>query len=567
MGPACVDLIRENTYCICEEGADIPFEKADAIAEALERPQDDGWRVRAGLEYVLRHNLNNGHTCIPAGKLSAAAAGMLGVPPELTQEALEELVGEGSLIQREMDGKDLVFLPRLFQAEVYAASRILTMLRFPAQPVAGAVRSIERIEQETGISYAERQKEAIRQALDKGLLILTGGPGTGKTTTLNAIIRLLKANGEKVLLGAPTGRAAKRMSELTGEEAKTIHRLLQVEWDENDHQMFAKNEKNLLDCDALILDELSMVDVLLFDALLRALPLGCRLIMVGDCDQLPSVGPGNVLGDLIASEKVPVVQLNEIFRQSMQSLIVTSAHRIVAGQMPELTNHSSDFFFLPCGDAGELGNLIADLCRRRLPNSYGYSPLTDIQVLTPGRKGDLGTAELNRRLQDALNPPEKGKKEISIHGVLFREGDKVMQVKNDYHLGWTKFDGTTGEGVYNGDLGILCEIDRRASTVTVQMDDRLVLYELETAAELELAYAMTVHKSQGNEFPAVVMPIFPGPSQLSYRNLLYTAVTRAKELLILAGTRQALAAMVENNRKTRRYSGLCGFLNGEGMNA
>ena len=562
-----MDLIRENPYCICEEGADIPFEKADAIAEALERPQDDGWRVRAGLEYVLRHNLNNGHTCIPAGKLSAAAAGMLGVPPELTQEALEELVGEGSLIQREMDGKDLVFLPRLFQAEVYAASRILTMLRFPAQPVAGAVRSIERIEQETGISYAERQKEAIRQALDKGLLILTGGPGTGKTTTLNAIIRLLKANGEKVLLGAPTGRAAKRMSELTGEEAKTIHRLLQVEWDENDHQMFAKNEKNLLDCDALILDELSMVDVLLFDALLRALPLGCRLIMVGDCDQLPSVGPGNVLGDLIASEKVPVVQLNEIFRQSMQSLIVTSAHRIVAGQMPELTNHSSDFFFLPCGDAEELGNLIADLCRRRLPNSYGYSPLTDIQVLTPGRKGDLGTAELNRRLQDALNPPEKGKKEISIHGVLFREGDKVMQVKNDYHLGWTKFDGTTGEGVYNGDLGILCEIDRRASTVTVQMDDRLVLYELETAAELELAYAMTVHKSQGNEFPAVVMPIFPGPSQLSYRNLLYTAVTRAKELLILAGTRQALAAMVENNRKTRRYSGLCGFLNGEGMNA
>lgn len=565
MGPACVDLIRENPYSICEEGADIPFEKADAIAEALERPQDDAWRVRAGVEYVLRHNLNNGHTCIPAGKLSAAAAGMLGVPPELTQEALEELVGEGSLIQREMDGKDLVFLPRLFQAEVYAASRILTMLRFPAQPVAGAVRSIERIEKETGISYAERQKEAIRQALDKGLLILTGGPGTGKTTTLNAIIRLLKANGEKVLLGAPTGRAAKRMSELTGEEAKTIHRLLQVEWDENDHQMFAKNEKNLLDCDALILDELSMVDVLLFDALLRALPLGCRLIMVGDCDQLPSVGPGNVLGDLIASEKVPVVQLNEIFRQSMQSLIVTSAHRIVAGQMPELTNHSSDFFFLPCGDAEELGTLIADLCRRRLPNSYGYSPLTDIQVLTPGRKGDLGTAELNRRLQEALNPPEKGKKEISIHGVLFREGDKVMQVKNDYHLGWTKFDGTTGEGVYNGDLGILCEIDRRASTVTVQMDDRLVLYELETAAELELAYAMTVHKSQGNEFPAVVMPVFPGPSQLSYRNLLYTAVTRAKDLLILAGTRQALAAMVENNRKTRRYSGLCGFLNGEGM--
>ena len=308
-----------------------------------------------------------------------------------------------------------------------------------------------------------------------------------------------------------------------------------------------------------------MVDVPLFDAVLRALPLGCRLIMVGDCAQLPSVGPGNVLGDLIASGKVPGVQLTEIFRQSMQSLIVTSAHRIVAGEMPELSNHTSDFFFLPCADAGELSALIADLCRRRLPNSYGYSPMTDIQVLTPGRKGELGTAELNRKLQEALNPPEKGKKEITIRGILFREGDKVMQVKNDYHIGWTKFDGTTGEGVFNGDLGILCGIDRKASTLTVQMDDRLVLYELDMASELELAYAMTVHKSQGNEFPAVVMPVFPGPSQLSYRNLLYTAVTRAKELLILAGTRQALAAMVENNRRTRRYSGLLRFLRGEGM--
>lgn len=566
IGPACLDLIRENPYCMCEEGTEIPFEKADEIAASLERPQDDAWRVRAGIEYVLRHNLNNGHTCIPSDKLAAAAAGMLGVPLELAQESLSELVEEDSLVQRELESRNFVFLPHLFRAEVYTASRILTMLRFPAQPIAGTAQSIREIEEAEGIRYAERQKEAIREALDKGLLILTGGPGTGKTTTLNAIIRLLKAKGEKVLLGAPTGRAAKRMSELTGEEAKTIHRLLQVEWDENEHQSFAKNEKNLLDCDALILDELSMVDILLFDALLRALPLGCRLIMVGDCDQLPSVGPGNVLGDLIASGKVPVVQLDEIFRQSMQSLIVTSAHRIVAGEMPELANHASDFFFLPCGDAQELSILIADLCRRRLPNSYGYSPMTDIQVLTPGRKGELGTGELNRRLQEALNPPEKGKKEISIHGVLFREGDKVMQIKNDYHLGWTKFDGTTGEGVFNGDLGILCEIDRKASTLTVQMDDRLVLYELETAAELELAYAMTVHKSQGNEFPAVVMPVYPGPSQLMYRNLLYTAVTRAKELLILAGTRQALAAMVENNRRTRRYTALCRLLQGEGMN-
>ena len=564
IGPSCVELIRENPYSICEEEAGVPFEKADAIAAALERPQDDAWRVRAGVEYVLRHNLNNGHTCIPADKLAAAAARMLGVPLELAQEAVEELAGDGTLVRRQLGGRDFLFLPRLFQAEVYTASRILTMLRFPARPIPGAAGLIEAVERQTGMQYAQLQKDASREALESGLLILTGGPGTGKTTTLKAIIRILKEKGEKVLLAAPTGRAAKRMSDLTGQEAKTIHRLLQVEWDENDHQSFARNEKNLLDCDALILDELSMVDILLFEAVLRALPLGCRLIMVGDCDQLPSVGPGNVLGDLIASGKVPVVQLTEIFRQSMESLIVTSAHRIVAGQMPELANHSSDFFFLPCPDPDDLANLIVDLCRRRLPASYGYSPMTDIQVLAPGRKGELGTIELNRRLQAALNPPEKGKKEITIHGVLFREGDKVMQVKNDYHLGWTKLDGTTGEGVYNGDLGVLCEIDRKASTVTVQLEDRFVLYELEAASELELAYAMTVHKSQGSEFAAVVMPMYPGPSQLSYRNLLYTAVTRARSLLVLAGTRQALAAMVENDRKTRRYSGLCRFLLGEG---
>ena len=564
IGPSCVELIRENPYSICEEEAGVSFEKADAIAAALERPQDDAWRVRAGVEYVLRHNLNNGHTCIPADKLAAAAARMLGVPLELAQEAVEELAGDGTLVRRKLGGRDFLFLPRLFQAEVYAASRILTMLRFPAHPIPGAAGLIEAVERQTGMQYAQLQKDAIREALENGLLILTGGPGTGKTTTLKAIIRILKEKGEQVLLAAPTGRAAKRMSDLTGQEAKTIHRLLQVEWDENDRQTFARNEKNLLDCDALILDELSMVDILLFEAVLRALPLGCRLIMVGDCDQLPSVGPGNVLGDLIASGKVPVVQLTEIFRQSMESLIVTSAHRIVAGQMPELANHSSDFFFLPCPDPDDLANLIVDLCRRRLPASYGYSPMTDIQVLAPGRKGELGTIELNRRLQAALNPPEKGKKEITIHGVLFREGDKVMQVKNDYHLGWTKLDGTTGEGVYNGDLGVLCEIDRKASTVTVQLEDRFVLYELEAASELELAYAMTVHKSQGSEFAAVVMPMYPGPSQLSYRNLLYTAVTRARSLLVLAGTRQALAAMVENDRKTRRYSGLCRFLLGEG---
>jgi len=303
-----------------------------------------------------------------------------------------------------------------------------------------------------------------------------------------------------------------------------------------------------------------MVDVNLFDALLRALPLGCRLVLVGDCDQLPSVGAGNVLGDLIASGLLPVVQLDEIFRQSLQSLIVTNAHKIVAGQMPELNIRSNDFFFLPCGNVQELSRLIVDLAAVRLPKSYGYSPLTDIQVLAPGRKGEVGTNELNKQLQAAINPPAKEKKEITLNGILFREGDKVMQIKNDYNLMWTKLDGTTGEGVFNGDLGILCGIDRQASLLTVQMDDRIVGYEFEIAGELELAYAMTVHKSQGSEFPAVVIPMFPGPSQLYYRNLLYTAITRAKNLLVLAGVRATIEKMVENDRKTKRYSGLYYFL-------
>ena len=362
------------------------------------------------------------------------------------------------------------------------------------------------------IHYAAEQKEAIVQALEKGFLILTGGPGTGKTTTLNGIIRILKNKGETVLLAAPTGRAAKRMSELTGEEAKTVHRLLQVEWDDQDNPVFSRNERNPLECDAVVVDELSMVDTLLFEGILRALPLGCRLILVGDCDQLPSVGAGNVLGDLIASGMFPVVQLTEIFRQSMESLIVTNAHRIVAGQMPELRDKAHDFFFLPLRRAESISNTIVDLCARRLPASYGYSVFQDIQVLAPSRKGELGTIELNHRLQEALNPPEKGKKELSIGGSILREGDKVMQVKNNYNLPWTRSDATTGEGVFNGDVGILVEIDKAAGALTVAIDDKMVLYDTDHANELELAYAATVHKSQGNEFQAVILPMFPGPS-------------------------------------------------------
>lgn len=561
-GPLSVDRIQEDPYCLCDDALDIGFQRADEVAAALERPQDDSCRIRAGIVYVLKHNTGNGHTCLPADKLVPLSARMLGVEPSLAAENLEALNAEGSVISAVFSNREYIFTPKLYRSEVYVAGRINMMMHYPAQPIIGIENYITGIEQEFQITYAERQKQAIREALSRGMLILTGGPGTGKTTTLNAIIRILEQKGEKVLLAAPTGRAAKRMSELTGEEAKTIHRLLEVEWNENDVPVFAKNEKNLLDCDALVIDELSMVDITVFDAVLRALPLGCRLILVGDCDQLPSVGAGNVLGDLIATNLLPVVQLNQIFRQSMQSLIVTNAHRIVSGQMPELNVHSSDFFFLTRRDPSEIASTIVELCDQRLPATYGFSPMTDIQVLCPGRKGELGTAEINRRLQAVLNPPDKKKNEITINGTLFREGDKVMQIKNDYNLAWTKFDGTGGEGVFNGDMGILCGIDRRASTMTVQMEDRIVLYDLESASELELAYAMTVHKSQGNEFAAVVMPMYPGPPQLYFRNLLYTAITRAKSLLILVGLPKTVQTMVENDKKTRRYTGLYYFLTG-----
>lgn len=560
-GTDSVACIQEDPYRLCSEKIAVEFAVADRLAESMEYDRANAERVKAGILYVLRHNLNNGHTCLPADKLCAAAAKMLGVPLEDAQSALLSLCRDFDAVCENFDGRDFIFLPKQHRSEVYSADRIRMMLKYPPQSIVGIDREIGEIERAENIRYAEMQKEAIRAALDKGLLILTGGPGTGKTTTLNAIIRILMEKGEAVFLAAPTGRAAKRMSELTGVEAKTIHRLLQVDWDENDNPVFQRNERNPLECDALVIDELSMVDSYVFESVLRALPVGCRLILVGDSDQLPSVGAGNVIGDLIASGVFPTVQLKEIFRQSMESLIVTNAHRIVGGEMPVLNVRDNDFFFMPVDDAHAVSETILSLAVTRLPNRYQYSPVTDIQVLCPGRKGELGTIELNRRLRELINPQAKGKAQISVNGTVFRTGDKVMQVKNNYDLPWSRPDGTVGEGVYNGDMGIVTDVDKAAGCMRVQIDDREVLYDFDhAAAELELAYAVTVHKSQGNEFTAVIMPVFPGTPQLSYRNLLYTGITRAKKLLILVGRRSAIADMVANDRKTRRFSGLMRFL-------
>ena len=361
-------------------------------------------------------------------------------------------------------------------------------------------------------------------------------------------------------LAAPTGRAAQRMAQLTGCEAKTIHRLLEVTWNKQDKPVFMRNDKNVLECDALIIDELSMVDSQLFESVMRALPLGCRLIMVGDSDQLPSVGAGNILSDLIACGKIPVVQLNEIFRQSMESLIVTNAHRIVKGEQPVIDSTTGDFFFMKRTSLSSLTATIAELFTTRLPKSYGLSPLNDIQILCPGRKGQIGTRELNNVLQASINPKASFKREININGTILRMGDKVMQNKNNYDIPWTKDSGETGEGVFNGDIGILTAVSGSPAVLQVTYDDKVALYDAESAADLELAYAVTVHKSQGNEFNAVIIPLYNNPPQLIYRNLLYTAVTRAKRLLIIVGSSNTLYRMVENNKKTLRYSALKDFI-------
>ena len=518
--------------------------------------------MRAGIVYILHHNERNGHTCLPKEKLLKVSTDFLGIDGEKVSECMEEMLFDRSLIEDKIDGKKFVFPPNVHLCEMYIASRIKMLLKFPSEKIKNIDKAIEKCEKEDGIEYADLQKKAITMALTEGMLVLTGGPGTGKTTTLNAIIKIMKANGKTVLLSAPTGRAAQRMSELTGDEAKTLHRLLEVSWDKHDNPVFNKNERNQLKCDALIVDEVSMVDTFIMESVMRALSTGCRLILVGDSDQLPSVGPGNVLGDLIESGLIPVVRLNEIFRQAQQSLIVTNAHKIVNGEIPILNSADKDFFFLQRNNKSEVSAVIADLCANRLPKAYGYSPFENIQVLAPSKKGELGTAELNHKLQAALNPKDDDKSEITIGSKTFRTGDKVMQIKNNYQTEWEKKSkyGVTydaGSGVFNGDTGIITEINTFMEQMTVKFDDeRIVKYDFKQLEELELAYAITVHKSQGSEYPAVVIPMYPGPRMLMNKNLLYTAVTRARKCVCMVGNENCFHQMAQNESEQRRYSSL-----------
>ena len=565
-GPSTLTKIKANPYLLCTSGLRIGFEKADQINLALGGDNLDGNRIEAGVQYVLRHNLGNGHTCLPRDKVIPTAMSLLDVPEVAVDAAINRMVQGLQLRQVEMEGRAYLFLPRYYDAEAFIANRMRLMSGVESVIAEDIHLRIDAMERNFHITYEEQQRKAMVEAVATGTLILTGGPGTGKTTTLRGVITLLESMGETVAIAAPTGRAAKRISQLTGREAKTLHRLLEVRWGvdgEEEGPVFDRNERNPLDADAVVVDEMSMVDVLLFENLLRATKTGCRLILVGDTDQLPAVGAGCVLQDLMDSGKVPVVQLTQVFRQALESRIVYNAHRIVKGEPMELDN-KSDCFYLPRPSAAAVTDTVLELCHHRLPTAYGYTHLDGIQVLCPGRKGEIGTGEINRRLQELLNPPDKKKAEITVEGVTLRVGDKVMHNRNNYDIPWTKDNGDCGSGIFNGDIGILEEIRLREDLLTVRFDDRVATYTKEDAQDLELAYAITVHKSQGSEFEAVVLPLYRNTPNLCYRNLLYTAVTRAKSLLIIVGSRETLERMIENDRKTLRYTGLRNFLMQEG---
>ena len=555
-GPHTVEALTQNPYLLCGEPLQLKFAQVDGIAAALQFESGNRLRVAAGLLYALRHNAGNGHTCLPRAKLLESTAKFLRVEPEEIEAGLQELLQSEELRSRTFDETEYIYLPDLLSAEEDIAARLGELSTFPTEPPATLESDIRALEIAQGFAYAPLQREAIRTALSSRVMVLTGGPGTGKTTTVNAILSLYEALYDRVALCAPTGRAAKRLSELTHHTASTIHRLLEVDYSTGAVR-FIHNEKNLLKYDVIILDEMSMVDVKLFQALLAAARYHCRIIMVGDADQLPSVGPGNILGEILRTQVVPTVRLTEIFRQAQQSLIVQNAHRIVQGQMPQKGAASDDFFMIESAGLA-CQRLVCNLVSTRLPKAYGFDAVRDIQVLCPTKVGPTGSVELNRRLQEILNPPAPTKPQLGGENgsKILRLGDKVMQVKNDYDITFERAGAEAGVGAYNGDMGVITAIDRDARSVTVMMDDRKYVYSADQLSELEPAYAVTVHKSQGSEFPAVIVPVADVPARLCYRNLLYTGVTRARKLCVLAGSGRTIQTMVRNVRQNMRYSGL-----------
>ncbi|HHY90972.1 MAG TPA: ATP-dependent RecD-like DNA helicase [Clostridiales bacterium] len=559
-GENTIQLVQENPYRLADEIFGIGFRVADAIAKRMGLDPSSPYRLMCGIRFVLNQYSLRGHTYVPRQELIQVTAQLLEVEEERIEDALMQLVVENEVHLETIDGEIVVFEISLFYAETYVCKKMIQLMQQPVKPISDEIEDeIREIEAEQQIELAENQRTAVLEAVQNGVLVITGGPGTGKTTALNTIIRLFERHHFNIALAAPTGRAAKRLSEATGREAKTIHRLLEYSYLEDAAVMsFAKSEEDPLEADVVIIDEMSMVDIFLMNGLLRAILPGTRLILVGDADQLPSVGPGNVLRDIVESGLVKVVKLDQIFRQAQESMIIVNAHRINKGEYPYLNQKEKDFYFISRRKPEDILRTIKDLCIERLPKFNCCDPIREIQVLTPMKKGPVGMFHLNKELQAILNPPGPEKQEKRLKDKIFRVGDKVMQVKNNYNLKWKKIDTyEEGEGVFNGDFGYIQSIDEEEQELVVLFDEeKQVHYDFSQLDELELAYCITIHKSQGSEFPIVILPVYWGPPMLLTRNLLYTAVTRAKKLVVMVGQEASLKEMVDNHRIIRRNSGL-----------
>lgn len=559
-GSDSIRVIKENPYIITEEISGIGFKTADKIARNLGVEGNSSFRIESGIKYIVNQFCALGNTYMPKEKLIKSGIEVLNVSEQDIEQGIYSCAVDGKIIIENVEEETCVFTMPYYYCELGVTKKIIQLsLEEYSSLNVDIENEISIFENKSNVTFAPSQKDAIKGTFLNGIEIITGGPGTGKTTIINCITEIFERADLKVLMAAPTGRAAKRMSEATGREAKTIHRLLEMGVSGDDDVLFSKGEESPLECDVLIVDEASMIDIMLMHSMLKAISSGTRLIIVGDVDQLPSVGPGNVLRDLIDSRWIKVVRLKEIFRQSRESMIIVNAHRINEGEMPAINGKNKDFYFINEEDPGKVLQTLIDLVRKRLPSfNKNWNPNKNIQILTPMRKGILGVSNLNQRLQEILNPKQPDKKEKELRNMILRVGDKVMQTKNNYSLKWERISGNgeaEGVGIFNGDMGYVEDINEDDNTVTIVFDDeRQVIYDNIYIDEVELAYSITIHKSQGSEFPVVVIPVFMGPPMLMNRNLLYTGITRAKQMVVIVGSKRALHYMVDNNKGFERYS-------------